>query len=73
MSFHPTTTNQELDYILKSIKELAAMHQEWSRDYEINYLRGYIKNKTLRNELKIEKFTSECFEFLENKEENIEQ
>src|SRR5690606_14219458 len=33
MSIHPTTTNDEVDYILNSIKEVALNHQEWAKDY----------------------------------------
>lgn len=36
MSIHPTTTTQEVEYILKSIKKLAEYHKEWSEDYTYN-------------------------------------
>jgi len=36
MSIHPTTTNQEVEYIMQSIKELSQKHQQWSSDYQYN-------------------------------------
>lgn len=36
MSIHPTTTNAEIEFVCKSIKELAKNHQEWAKDYEYN-------------------------------------
>jgi len=33
MSIHPTTTNQEVEYIVQSIKGLSQNHQQWSKDY----------------------------------------
>lgn len=36
MSIHPTTTNQEVEYIVQSIKEIAENHKEWSKDYTYN-------------------------------------
>jgi len=34
MSIHPTTTNQEIEYIIQCIKELSQNHQQWSKDYQ---------------------------------------
>lgn len=36
MSIHPTTTNDEVDYILNSIKEIAQNHQDWVKEYTYN-------------------------------------
>ena len=33
MSIHPTTTNQEIEFVCESIKALAANHEDWSKDY----------------------------------------
>ena len=33
MSFHSTTTNDEIKFVCNSIKELAENHQKWSKDY----------------------------------------
>lgn len=38
MSIHPTTTNDEIAFVCKSIRELARSHKEWALDY------GYNKN-----------------------------
>ena len=34
MSIHPTTTNDEINYVCDSIIELAKNHKAWSLDYE---------------------------------------
>ncbi len=36
MSFHPTTTNEELQFVCNSIKSLAENFREWSDDYVYN-------------------------------------
>lgn len=33
MSIHPTTNNEEVDYIINSLKEVALNHQEWAKEY----------------------------------------
>ncbi len=33
MSIHPTTTNEEIEFVCDSIKELAENHEAWSKDY----------------------------------------
>jgi len=32
-SIHPTTTDQEIDYIVHAIAEIAQNHQKWEKDY----------------------------------------
>ncbi len=34
MSIHPTTTNEEMSYILDAVEALAHHHQDWAEDYE---------------------------------------
>ena len=36
MSIHPTTTNEEVRFVVQSIKDLAGNHQEWAKDYHYN-------------------------------------
>ncbi|MBF03722.1 MAG: selenocysteine lyase [Flavobacterium sp.] len=36
MSIHPTTTNEEIEYVCNSIKELAANHFNWKKEYTYN-------------------------------------
>ncbi len=33
MSIHPTTTDQEVDFLLSAIEELAVCHKDWAKDY----------------------------------------
>jgi len=34
MSIHPTTTNDEMDFILDALEQLCLNHKEWARDYD---------------------------------------
>jgi hypothetical protein len=36
MSFHPTTTNQEIEFVCNSIKELASNFKIWQKEYQYN-------------------------------------
>jgi len=36
MSFHPTTTSDEIEYVCNSIKSLAKNHKSWALDYNYN-------------------------------------
>ena len=36
MSIHPTMSNQDVDFIVNAIEELAENHHSWSRDYSYN-------------------------------------
>lgn len=35
-SFHPTMLNSEVEYICEAIKDLAAHHEEWAKEYQYN-------------------------------------
>ena len=51
MSIHPTTTNNEIQYVCNSIKELAMHHQEWKNEYNYNSNTNEFFHK---NDLKLE-------------------
>lgn len=36
MSIHPTTTNEEIEFVCNCIKALAENHPEWAKDYSYN-------------------------------------
>ena len=36
MSIHPTTTSEEIKYVCESIKQLAAQHKDWEKEYVYN-------------------------------------
>jgi len=46
MSFHPTTTCNEIDYVCNSLIALAENHREWSKDYEYNMVNNEFIHKT---------------------------
>lgn len=54
MSIHPTTTTEEITYVCNSIKELAANHLEWTKEYvynpksnEFNHQKAAFKEKEM--------------------------
>jgi selenocysteine lyase/cysteine desulfurase len=50
MSIHPTMTNSEIDFIIDSLKELVANHQEWAKDYEYDTDSNEFQHKSYRGE-----------------------
>ncbi len=44
MSLHPTNTNEEIDYILQAIEDLALHFQEWAKDYICDYSHNSIRH-----------------------------
>jgi hypothetical protein len=36
MSFHPVNSDEEIDYILDAVEELAKNHEQWSKEYLYN-------------------------------------
>ncbi|HAE36076.1 MAG TPA: aminotransferase class V-fold PLP-dependent enzyme [Chitinophagales bacterium] len=47
LSLHPTTTNDELEYILQSIESLCLHASEWMEDYDCDLQHLEIRNKVL--------------------------
>ena len=45
MSLHPTNTEEEMDYILEAIRELARKHASWSDDYRLDRINNEISFK----------------------------
>ncbi len=45
MSFHPTHTNEEVHFLLDSLKELAENYNEWIQDYDIDYIKSTMVHK----------------------------
>ncbi len=62
MSIHPTMTNEEIEFIMDGIEELAKKYKEWSEDYTLDLIGGRIeaKDKTTANDLIQE--VDDCFE-----------
>jgi len=45
MSLHPTNTEEEMDFILEAIRELARKHASWSDDYRLDRINNEISFK----------------------------
>jgi selenocysteine lyase/cysteine desulfurase len=50
MSIHPTMSNSEIDFIINSLKELVANHQEWAKDYKYDTDSNEFQHKSYRGE-----------------------
>lgn len=46
MSIHPTTTDQEVDFICESIRSMAENYEAWSRDYDYKSDSGEYRHKS---------------------------
>ena len=47
LSLHPTTTNEELDFICRSLITLADHIEEWSKDYEYDMMKNDFFHRTV--------------------------
>ena len=45
VSLHPTMTDDELDYIIHAVKDIAENHEEWAKDYDYNPHNNEFYNK----------------------------
>ncbi|MDH5366204.1 MAG: aminotransferase class V-fold PLP-dependent enzyme, partial [Cyclobacteriaceae bacterium] len=45
MSVHPTTTNNEAQYLVESIHQLALNHKTWIKDYDVDHTNNIISHK----------------------------
>ena len=60
MSIHPTLTNEEIKYLIDAVKQLAKNHQEWSKDYTVDFASGTIKSNIANIEDAIEQKIDDC-------------
>ncbi|MDB2674961.1 aminotransferase class V-fold PLP-dependent enzyme [Flavobacteriales bacterium] len=63
ISFHPTTTNEEVQFVVRAIKDLALNHKTWREDYNVNLFTGEITNKKNNGAFDIERHLENCFDF----------
>jgi selenocysteine lyase/cysteine desulfurase len=62
MSIHPTTANQEIDFVLAAIESLAAYWPIWKSDYSLNPISGEIKNLMKNDEQLLTEYVNSCFD-----------
>ena len=55
MSIHPTTTNDEIDFVCSSIKDLALNHEKWAEDYDYDKFTNEFTHKTFRPDIRNKK------------------
>jgi len=48
MSIHPTTSCEEIEYVCKSILELAKHHEDWAKDYDYDRFTNEFVHKTFK-------------------------
>ena len=49
MSIHPTSTNEEIEFVCDSILALAKHHEDWAKDYEYARYNNEFVHKSLLN------------------------
>lgn len=62
MSIHPTMSNDEVEFIMDSIKELSNNFDEWSKDYSVDLIQGIVQYKEEKYALDVKHEVDECFE-----------
>ena len=51
VSLHPTMTDDELDYVIESIKSIIENHEEWGKEYEYSSNTNEFTHKTFDSEI----------------------
>lgn len=59
LSIHPTHTNEEVEFMITCIKELAKNHKNWIKDYIVNYEFAEIRHVSHNQDLEDE--VNSCF------------
>lgn len=62
MSIHPTMTNEEIEFIMDGIEQVAANFQEWGEDYTLDLIKGRIEAKDTRTANDLIQEVDDCFE-----------
>ncbi len=60
LSIHPTTSDQEVAYIIKAVKELAENFPDWKKDYI--FIHGEYRHKSLKESNKLSRIVQSLFE-----------
>jgi selenocysteine lyase/cysteine desulfurase len=62
MSIHPTHTDQEIKYLVESIKALTKRHKEWSAEYDIDFANSSMVHKSDKSDHELKAQINECLE-----------
>lgn len=60
LSVHPTTTDEEINFMLSALKELSIHHVEWCKDYRIDLANGQIEHQDNSNDVALKDQMSTC-------------
>ncbi|OHX63797.1 aminotransferase class V-fold PLP-dependent enzyme [Flammeovirga pacifica] len=61
LSIHPTHTDDEIRFMMMAVKELASKHQDWAKDYHIEYTTGTVKHHSSTSEKALHQKVEDCF------------
>jgi len=61
LSIHPTTSDEEVAYIINAIKDLATHYQDWQKDYI--FVNGHCHHRTYDDTDKLQRIVRTMFEF----------
>ena len=62
MSIHPTHTNEEVEYIVNAIKELATHHKEWIEDYRFDPTESILEHEDTTSDDDMKSKIDTCFQ-----------
>jgi selenocysteine lyase/cysteine desulfurase len=62
MSIHPTHTNEEVQFLVDCLKELALHHQEWIKDYVIDHTHAIVAYKDSTSDDQMKSTIDQSFE-----------
>lgn len=62
LSIHPTHTDDEIHYMMESIRQLALNHEKWTEGYRLERVRESIKPKNMIAAYEINSLINKCFE-----------
>ncbi|PHI20116.1 selenocysteine lyase [Lewinellaceae bacterium SD302] len=60
LSVHPTTTDEEIEYALKALSELAANHREWAKEYRFDWSKNHLEHQDNSQDVALKDKMSQC-------------
>ena len=61
LSIHPADSDQDINYIVDAISQLAKNHEEWKKEYEVDLKNSTIRHKKNKSIIDMEERVNQCF------------
>ena len=62
MSIHPTHTNEEIEFLVSAVRELAQNHEEWVKDYRIDHTHAVVVHEDATKDDLLKSMMDSCFQ-----------